>query len=203
MAQSYKQIQKQIAQLQKRADAMRDEEIQGVVDRIKVAIAHYGLTAAHLGLAAGIGRGKSKATIKSSRKSKVMSSAEFSDDSGNVWLGRGPRPHWLRDALNAGRSIEEFRVGVTPTASVPVPMPSETAKAASKAPAKNPSARRPRSTTTMVPGTHGPVAARGPGGSKPRWRAASRSKTSQNRGEARSTHAATRCATVSSAAPFA
>ena len=50
MAQTYKQIQKQIEQLQRQAEVLRNSEVKGVVDRIKVAIAHYGLTAAQLGL---------------------------------------------------------------------------------------------------------------------------------------------------------
>ncbi|MGJ7512646.1 H-NS family nucleoid-associated regulatory protein [Variovorax sp. GT1P44] len=101
MAQTYKQIQKQIEQLQRQADALRDSEINGVVDRIKVAIAHYGLTAAHLGLGTAPSKSVGKKTGKSSTK--------FSDGAGNAWSGRGPRPRWLRDALAAGRSIDEFR----------------------------------------------------------------------------------------------
>jgi DNA-binding protein H-NS len=105
MAQSYLQVQKKIEQLQKHAKALRDSEIKGVVDRIKIAIAHYGLTAAHLGLELGR-NGTRTRTGKAAGKS-----APFGDGTGNVWSGRGPRPHWLRDALQAGRSIEEFRVG--------------------------------------------------------------------------------------------
>ena len=71
MAQTYKQIQKQIEQLQRQADALRDSEIKGVIDRIKVAIAHYGLTAAHLGLGSK--------PIKAAGKRTVKASAQFSD----------------------------------------------------------------------------------------------------------------------------
>jgi len=102
MAQTYKQLQKQIEQLQRQADALRDTEVKGVIDRIKVAIAHYGLTAAHLGLDSM----PRKATEK-----KAKSSAQFSDGAGNAWSGRGPRPRWLREALASGRSIEEFKSG--------------------------------------------------------------------------------------------
>lgn len=101
MAQTYKQIQKQIEQLQKQADALRNTEVKGVIERIKVAIAHYGLTAAHLGLGT--------TSPKSAGKRPAKASAQFSDGAGNHWSGRGPRPRWLRDALAAGRSIDEFR----------------------------------------------------------------------------------------------
>jgi DNA-binding protein H-NS len=107
MAQTYQQIQKQIEQLQRQAEDLRSSEVKGVVDRIKVAIAHYGLTAAQLGL----GTSKTVAQPKRIGKSAGKSTASFSDGNGNTWSGRGPRPLWLRDALGAGRSIEEFRVG--------------------------------------------------------------------------------------------
>lgn len=28
----------------------------------------------------------------------------------NIWVGRGPRPGWLKDALTAGKALEDFRV---------------------------------------------------------------------------------------------
>jgi DNA-binding protein H-NS len=144
MAQTYKQIQKQIEQLQRQADALRNSEIKGVVDRIKVAIAHYGLTAAHLGLgSAPVARAKAPAS-RPAAKSKSGSKAQFSDGSGNVWAGRGPRPHWLRDALKAGRSIEEFRTGSArpaiastgPAAGVQSMAPKKSAKKSKRAPSK-------------------------------------------------------------------
>ena len=43
----------QIAALQTQADALRKKEVAEVIAKIKDAIAHYGLTAADLGLATG------------------------------------------------------------------------------------------------------------------------------------------------------
>lgn len=105
MATKFEQIQRQIDDLQKRADALRERELSEVVDRIKVAIAHYGLTATQLGLEPG-----RRAKRSSSADAKAKAKATFGDQSGNVWSGRGPRPHWLRDALVAGHSLEEFRL---------------------------------------------------------------------------------------------
>ena len=103
MTQSYKQIQKQIEALQRQADKLRDQEVKGVVDRIRVAIDHYGLTAEQLGFNARSGAGKAKAN-----KATPVRSAKYSDGQGNSWSGMGKRPFWLRDALAAGRSLEEF-----------------------------------------------------------------------------------------------
>jgi len=105
MTQSYKQIQKQIEALQRQADKLLQEEIKGVVGRIKEAIAHYGLTSEQLGF------GGTAARKAQSGKTVGTQSAKYSDGLGNSWSGRGPRPRWLRDALAAGRSLEEFTGG--------------------------------------------------------------------------------------------
>ena len=31
-------------------------------------------------------------------------------DKSNVWSGRGPRPKWLKTALDAGKSLDDFKV---------------------------------------------------------------------------------------------
>ncbi|MDM0014942.1 H-NS family nucleoid-associated regulatory protein [Variovorax sp. J22P168] len=107
MALTYKQLQKQIEQLQRQAESLRSKEVTGVVERIKVAIAHYGLTAAHLGLETPASSGKAR---RSTTAGKAKSSPAFADSHGNAWSGRGPRPGWLKEALASGRSLEEFRV---------------------------------------------------------------------------------------------
>lgn len=142
MKQTYQQIQKQIEQLQRQAEVLRNGEVKEVIDRIKVAIAHYGLTAAQLGLGTSRVAGQPKKTGRSAG----ASTASFGDGNGNVWSGRGPRPRWLRDALAAGRSIDEFRVQTRTTskpdaaaagpaeraAAVAVPSPRKAKRAPSK-----------------------------------------------------------------------
>ncbi|MDR6861265.1 H-NS family nucleoid-associated regulatory protein [Variovorax guangxiensis] len=140
MAQTYKQIQKQIEQLQRQADVLRHSEVKGVVDRIKVAIAHYGLTAAQLGLGTSKAAARPKKALGSS---SGKSGAKFSDGNGNAWSGRGPRPSWLRDALTAGRSIDEFRVG-SPGKSKPVS--AELASGETAVPAARPARKKAKRT---------------------------------------------------------
>lgn len=111
MTQSYSQLQKQIEALQRQAEKLRDTEVKGVVDRIKVAISEYGLTAEQLGF--GV---KSSGAAKAKASNRAASqSAKYGDGNGNVWSGRGPRPHWLRDALNAGKTLEDFATGSVAT----------------------------------------------------------------------------------------
>jgi DNA-binding protein H-NS len=105
MTQSYKQIQKQIETLQRQAEKLRKQESDGVIARIKVAIAHYGLTAEQLGFGATANGAKTKAKAG---KATPTRSAKYSDGQGSSWSGMGKRPYWLRDALAAGRTLEEF-----------------------------------------------------------------------------------------------
>ena len=112
MAQTYTQIQRQIEALQKQADKLKQSEVAGVVERIKEAIAHYDLTPEQLFATSSAGARKAtsssaKAAGKSGR-AKGASFAAYADGAGNSWGGRGPRPRWLRDALAAGKSLEDF-----------------------------------------------------------------------------------------------
>lgn len=108
MTQSYKQIQKQIETLQRQAEKLRMQEVDGVIARIKVAITHYGLSAEQLGFGAAANGAKTKAKAG---KATLTRSVKYSDGQGNSWSGMGKRPYWLRDALAAGRTLEEFATG--------------------------------------------------------------------------------------------
>lgn len=104
MAQTYEEIQQRIAALQRKAEALKSKEVEGVVSRIKVAIAHYGLTAEQLGFGEA-----SAARADVSRSAKPSKAGpRFTDRNGNVWSGRGPRPRWLVRALESGKSLEDL-----------------------------------------------------------------------------------------------
>lgn len=105
MTTSYTQIQKKIAALQQKADALRAKEVRGVIDRIKIAIEHYGLTADQLGFGSSTG-GAKRGTAPAARG--AAPAPRYSDGQGNEWSGRGPRPRWLKDALAAGRQLDEL-----------------------------------------------------------------------------------------------
>ncbi|VTU23896.1 DNA binding protein, nucleoid-associated [Variovorax sp. SRS16] len=130
MTQSYKQIQRQIEALQQQAEKLKKKEVGGVIGRIKEAIAHYGLTADQL-FGGKSGGSKSKAA---KAVAVAPQSAKYADGQGNAWSGRGPRPHWLRDALKAGRALDEFATAGS--------SPAKTTRSAAKASkAKKPKAK--------------------------------------------------------------
>lgn len=115
---SFLQLQREIAALQKEADQARQREIADVISRIKDAISTYQLTASDLGFGASASsraaapsgaRGPRKPTAQA-QKSKSSRPAKYRDDSGNIWVGRGPRPAWLSAALKSGKKLEDFAV---------------------------------------------------------------------------------------------
>ena len=116
MTKTYLQVLKQIDELKSQAERLRRAEIEGVVKRIRDAISHYGLSASDLGLSGAV---MAKATRKKpgrkpGRSKKIFGKStvapKFRDEKGQTWAGRGKRPIWLRDALLAGRKLEDFAI---------------------------------------------------------------------------------------------
>jgi DNA-binding protein H-NS len=135
---TYEKLQRQIAALQAQAEKLRRKELDEVIARIREAIVFYGITAEDLGLAgaqqagsggsrrraavarpAGTGKRKRKRAATAAAASKATANGakagkpvvRYRDENNHTWAGRGKRPQWLRDALAAGRALDEFRVG--------------------------------------------------------------------------------------------
>ncbi len=122
MTKTYAQLKKERDALDKKIDEALRKEKAGVVARIKEAITVYGLTASDLGLGAKrgpkpgskrAGKNTGKGTTKAGKAKgwpnpNAGKPIRFRDEAGNTWVGRGPRPQWLRDALAAGKKVEDF-----------------------------------------------------------------------------------------------
>ncbi len=104
MTQSLTQIKKQIARLERQAEALRQKEIADVVARIRDAIAHYGLTADDLGL----GSPRKRAAGKAGKKTRKAPTVKFRDAEGHTWSGHGRRPRWFVEALAGGKSADDL-----------------------------------------------------------------------------------------------
>ncbi len=98
---TYRELQEQIAELQKQAEDARRQEVATVVAGIKAKIAEFGITAEDLGYATkGKGRGKAS-----------TAAAKYRDPvSGKQWNGKGRKPGWLADAIANGRDANEFLI---------------------------------------------------------------------------------------------
>lgn len=121
MSKTYSELMQEIQALQTEAEQARRKEVDEVIDRIKHAIEVYGLKPSDLGFARpgrkpGSAAAAAPAAGKRAGKRKAAAAAKDSArgvkyrDGNNVWGGRGPRPKWLRDALTAGKSLQDFAV---------------------------------------------------------------------------------------------
>lgn len=95
-------IEAEIARLKGMADKIYKDEVSGVIERMRTAIEHYGLTAADLGFGAGAGTRKSKASAGVPTKTGLMAGvAKYRDPStGKTWTGRGKPPNWIASAAD-------------------------------------------------------------------------------------------------------
>lgn len=124
MPKSLAQIDAEIEKLQQQRAAVMAKEVEGVVARIKDAIAHYSLNvedifgpgaapkatatrAAATRPAAGATRA-STGRKGPARGTKVA--VKYRDEGGNSWTGRGSTPRWVREALAQGATLENFLV---------------------------------------------------------------------------------------------
>lgn len=124
---SLNDLNRQIAKLQKQAEAIKSRERKNIIAQIRAQIVDYELTPEDLFTPAGAprrgrraqGEGAEAEEGGSSRRrrgrpvgsvSRKPVPIRYRDDEGNTWTGRGKQPNWLRAYLDAGHSIEEFRV---------------------------------------------------------------------------------------------
>ena len=113
MAKSYSQLQAQIQKLQAEAEAIKAKELDGVIDRIRTAIEHYGITPDQL-----FGKAKKATTSRTAaKKAPARKSAAKGKpvaikyrDGDNTWTGRGNKPRWLVARLEEGKQLADFAV---------------------------------------------------------------------------------------------
>jgi DNA-binding protein H-NS len=141
-------MQENIARLQAEAEAFRRTEVAGVIAKIKDDIRTYGLAPHDL-----FGKSAVKSELKSAKanpaKVKGPADIKYTDGAGNFWVGRGKRPKWLNEALNAGKKLEDYLFG-SPAATAakpaaapaPTPAPAPAPKASAKAAVKQSPAKR-------------------------------------------------------------
>ena len=117
---TFQELSEQIAQLQMQAEELRRKEVAEVIEKIKAAVVHYGITAADLGLSPTVakrGRPAKSVGAKSGGKAsspvsngKTSRPAKFTDGAGKMWSGVGKRPDWFKALIASGKKPEELLV---------------------------------------------------------------------------------------------
>jgi DNA-binding protein H-NS len=105
---TYVELIAQIEALQKQAEELRQAEIAGVIAEIRQKIQDYDLTAADLGFASAA---PAKPATASRDDKRAAVKPKYQDPaSGKTWTGRGVMPKWMKAAVEAGRSRDEFLI---------------------------------------------------------------------------------------------
>lgn len=116
MTKTYAQIVKQIELLKQDAEKIRRKEVEGVIGRIREAIAVYSLSAEDLGFGGTKPKVAADKTAakpvkrRGAKAAKAPAVVKFRNETGGTWGGRGKRPQWLRDALAGGKTLADFAV---------------------------------------------------------------------------------------------
>lgn len=128
--QTFEQIQQQIVDLQKQAEAMRKQAVSAAIKEVKRLVNLYSLGLADLGMTAGSSAKKGAAVPKSSKAAKPAKSAippklarksssdkraavapKYRDsETGQTWTGRGKAPTWMAAKMAAGATKESFKI---------------------------------------------------------------------------------------------
>lgn len=141
---TYAELQREIKALTEEADKVRIAEKASVIERMKEAIQAYDISVKELfgtrGASTKAPRGKSVSRGATNWRSATGRAVAYADGKGGVWGGRGPRPAWLRNAIAAGKQLEDFAVGANGAAAASEPMTGGH-EVVSKAPAKKRAAK--------------------------------------------------------------
>lgn len=93
-------IEKQIADLQKQKTELLNKSKKETIEKIKVLILQYALTANDIGI---------KPT---SKKNAVKSKPVYAnpDDTTQTWTGKGRQPIWVASYLALGKTLESAKI---------------------------------------------------------------------------------------------
>jgi DNA-binding protein H-NS len=115
---TYAELQKQIEDLTIKAQAVRQQEVAGVVERIREAISVYGLTPEQLFGQKSAPKARA-VRVKAEKKNKAVdakaaapkAAPKYRDPaSGKTWTGNGKRPGWFVAAVEAGTDPQTLAV---------------------------------------------------------------------------------------------
>ena len=97
---SLSEIKAKIAELQKHADEIVKTEKQAAIEDIKAKLVAYNISIDEL-----LKKGKaSKST------SKTPSTVKYRKSEHEYWVGRGPKPKWVKEVEEKGENLDVYRV---------------------------------------------------------------------------------------------
>lgn len=105
---TYQDVLKQIDQLTKEAEKLRQSEVSAAIADIRAKMAQYGITVSDI-----VGKEK-KTRAKKARKATTAAgrkvAPKYQGKNGELWTGRGRRPAWVEAELANGRTLEDLAI---------------------------------------------------------------------------------------------
>lgn len=94
------EIQAQIAALQKQEQEIINTERKSVIDDIKTKMVAYSITTEEL-----------ERKVRSGKPAqRTPSTIKYRKSESEYWVGRGPKPQWVKAIESEGENIELYRV---------------------------------------------------------------------------------------------
>ncbi len=110
---SMAELKSAIERMKSEMEKRRVEEVAAVIADIRERMDRYGLGISDLGFTAAelaSGRGRAKSRSSGSDRRSVVAPKYRDPASGATWSGRGRMPRWMAEAVDGGRSREDFRI---------------------------------------------------------------------------------------------
>ena len=100
------EVRAQLEALKQQEAELLAKEREPIIAQMKEHIVTYKITAAELGFTKSMGEKVARATKKSTEAAVVQYR-----DGDNTWSGgRGRKPNWVLEKINAGEDIEKYKV---------------------------------------------------------------------------------------------
>jgi len=103
---SIEELENLVRDAQAEIVSRKEADKQRVLDQIRELAASIGMTPEALLKQQAGGRGRPAGSGSGSVEAKYR----HPDDPSQTWSGRGKRPHWVNEALAAGKSLEDLAV---------------------------------------------------------------------------------------------
>ena len=104
---TYQEYLKQIDQLTKEAEKVRQAELSAAIADIKAKMAQYGIRISDI---AGKELGERSVRKQTAGEPKKKVPPKYRGSNGELWTGRGRRPAWIEAELSKGRSLEDLTI---------------------------------------------------------------------------------------------
>lgn len=104
---TYQEYLRQIEQLTKEAEKIRQTELSSAIADIKAKMSQYGIKVSDI----VDKEPRKKASPKKKNTGMTMKvKPKYRGENGELWTGRGRRPAWVEAALSKGRTLEDLAI---------------------------------------------------------------------------------------------